>query len=312
MSAERQFHRHRRAAVAVAVSVGHLQRRRRGSAPAITGATPIRSLDAIIDKAAMTLDDGKRDALLAEAYEYAIGAAGRGDPDAVPDHHLGDAQGHRPMAASRRRRRWPHWCMRPSDDGTNVTVAVRCGRWRVADAPHRRVCALDQAVGVRGRGRQPALCSERGWTSTGSPRSCCITMRISVCRDARWCRWTTRRCVASRIRSHAPRLRAYAAGWCMSGLALTRISRGTMCGGASCWSMGSQRRQCRCGPRARGRSGSCISVRTSICTRCASRQCGGTRRRRRLENYPRPWCAVCCCPMVRRCANGWRAASSRR
>jgi peptide/nickel transport system substrate-binding protein len=29
--------------------------------------------DAIIDKAAMTLDDGKRNALLAEAYEYAIG-----------------------------------------------------------------------------------------------------------------------------------------------------------------------------------------------------------------------------------------------
>ena len=47
--------------------------RQRGLGPAIPGAIPDPKLDAIIDKAAMTLDDGKRNALLAEAYEYAIG-----------------------------------------------------------------------------------------------------------------------------------------------------------------------------------------------------------------------------------------------
>ena len=52
-------------------------------------------LDAILDKAAMTLDDGKRAALLAEAYRVCDRRGGRGDTDAVPDHDLGDAQGHR-------------------------------------------------------------------------------------------------------------------------------------------------------------------------------------------------------------------------
>ena len=65
-------------------------------------------------------------------------------------------------------------------------------------------------------------------------------------------------------------------------------------------------------PRAPARWVRCRSARTSICTRCASRRSGAARPARRSPNCPPPWCAPCRTPMAARCANAWRAASSRR
>ena len=86
---------------------------------------------------------------------------------------------------------------------------------------------------------------------------------------------------------------ACGASWCMSAPAAMRILPDATCVAASCWSMASRHRRSRAARRSRVPSDSCTSVRTSICTRCASRRCGAIRPTTRSANCRRPWsCSV--------------------